>query len=203
MKRNILISISIVFSILIVSCTESPPKMLVSPSIEPPSTEGPFNSENVDPSPKNSNGSEEALEMVEIFIGSKADLTEIFWLDFTDAKITDIWIDDSSRDYTEVFLFCVEGNNMLSNVNFQEDAQKLGDILSKHYIGMLKEAELSVSDIQALGSYFKEFYDGFGHTPYSIEIFRLKEPRDDGSNLFICAGPSAKVIIDVEKILAE
>jgi hypothetical protein len=193
MKRLALIAIA--FGFLLMSCTDTPIDTSVSPSPENPSIDS-----EVYPSTESNNKDEVTVTVPEIFIDSKAGLTEILGIDFTGIEIAGLWYDFSPEySFTEIYLFCISGNDTVLYKN-------LFDISDNLFVAdvVLERAGLSKTDIQKQGGHFKSIDNGRDELPYySIELYLLKEPRADGSNVFIYAGPDAKVKIDVDAILAE
>jgi hypothetical protein len=209
MRKLIIAIITIAF--LLTSCGESTPSVVTeSPPVEtPPITAIPDIVDNTEkPDDKHDNNKDEVtINVPEIFIDSRAALGDILGVDFTGIKITEILYDvfpDGHR-FTEIYLFCIVNEDTalyerLKRSRIGPDDLIRGDILD------LERAGLSKTDIQSRAWHFKEITpvsDEIDIVGYSIELYLLKEPRADGSNVFITSGPDAKVTIDVEKILAE
>lgn len=200
MKKSTLIGIILISSFLIVSCAEKSPV-----ETKPlPSADDIINGGDVE----HGGEGEGETEMLEIFIDSKAGLTEILGLDFTDIKIIDIWCEEvlfhNTSIGSSIYLFCTASEDILLNSIFKKgELDDIGITICGGTNPILDEMGINITDVQAYWIHFKEINNGDGYIPYTIEIFLLKEPRDDGSNAFMFAGPSAKVTIDVEKIMAE
>ena len=174
-------------------------------------------------------GNEEVGE-VDIFCNNKNELGKIFGADLTQTQITDIRLENSNYEFTEIYIFftgnAVElrsgkydkigfSEHMLENKNIEElgldgiilgsgkfSQMELDDIIRGNIV-TLENVGLGRDDVQAYWVNYREINDGEYISPYQVDLYLLKEPRDDGSNMLLYAVPNATVQIDVENIMAE
>jgi hypothetical protein len=133
-------------------------------------------------------------------VETKAELGEIFGFDFTDFIITEIYHKSLPGSATEISLFGIGTDEAISSSGFTE--QRLEN-MSHVYINILEEAGLFEHDVSYFWGRTREIFDGFWYRSYHILLFPLVEPRADGSNIFMFTALDARVVIDVERVLAE
>ena len=63
----------------------------------------------------------------------------------------------------------------------------------------LEMVGLSEDDVQRYWVNYREVL----YEPYQIDLYQLREPHDDGSNMLLYAGTDSTTRVDVESIMAE
>ena len=137
---------------------------------------------------------------VSMRIESKSDLTEIFGLDFTNITITEISYSEPFRGSTEIFIYFIGKDDVIIASGFVER-----DIEHIHVadIEVLEKAGVQKSNIYRRWGHIKDMRTLFTRQSYVIELYQLREPRADGSDMLLITGVDRTVRICVDRILSE
>jgi len=133
-------------------------------------------------------------------VDTKAELGEIFGFDFTDFIITELFYETSNGEATRIYLFGIGNEEAISLTSFSE--RRFED-MSPGMISRLYEAGIPEGGVSSFWVQIKGISLGFWTSSYQIWAFPLVEYREDGSNIFMYTALDARVVIDVERILAE
>ena len=146
------------------------------------------------------------VEEVSRIIDNRIELGEVLRANLTQIQITDMRYEIHPLGSTIIDIFFtgdvdnINSGRTLEGGIFTENS--LEHIIRANIL-TLEEAGLSKDDVQRYWVNHWALLDGDVYISYHIDLFQLREPRVDGSNMLLSTGIPAKIRIDVESIMAE
>ena len=151
-------------------------------------------------------------------ISSKAELLELFGMDFTDIEITDIQYENGECNkipYTRIRVFYNDSEKALQSREYYHREKELGSELLEQLSGpnltlsyispgdikIMEEIGVDIDSIRQYGWNFKDFDIGWQQRPYEIYWYELDKSYGYKGNVLILTSIDTTIKIDVEKIL--
>jgi hypothetical protein len=145
---------------------------------------------------------EVGVEAVSRIIDNRAELGEILGANLTQVQITDIIRQEvPTYSFADLHVFFIGDVGSL-NLGMPEYGMftEVGlEHIIRANIVALEMVGLSKDDVQRYWVNYRESE----YESYQIDLYQLREPRADGSNMLLYAGIGEKIRIDVESIIAE
>ena len=147
-------------------------------------------------------GNENEIGVEEVtIINNSADLGELLGANLTQAQITDVRHEMSTHGFAHLHVFFI-GNVDSINLGMPEYGMFVESRLEHNMranIVTLEMVGLSEDDVQMYWVNHRELL----YEPYQIDLYQLRAPRADGSNMLLYTGTDSTTRIDVESIMAE